>query len=103
MKPCADLFPITPQMKRSVLTEGLLQKMRFRMEEELERRLREVAREQKRERLERMLDPRIEAQRRDPELQESLRRWREAISAELAKQEVLDGHEMINGRTARGI
>jgi hypothetical protein len=67
------------------------------MDKEMERRLREVAREQTRERLERMLDPRIEAQRRDPELQESLRRWREAISAELAKQEFLDGHEVING------
>jgi hypothetical protein len=95
----SDLFSVMPNMKRSVLTERqpLLQKRRFGMEEELEKRLREVVREQERERLERMLDPRIEAHRRDPELQENLRRWREAISAELAKQEVLDGHEMING------
>jgi len=67
------------------------------MEEELEKRLRQVAREQERERLAANAGSPNRGPEARPELQESLRRWREAISAELAKQEVLDGHEMING------
>jgi hypothetical protein len=72
------------------------------MDEEIEKRLREAVRTQQLERLERMSDPRLEKWKKDPELQESLQRWRNAISTERARWArdnpgILDDEEMING------